>query len=169
MVGGRQRRCRTWLLNEFAVPPDTPLRHPVQNLYRLALTDLAVYLQCDFARPSLEASVRQAIELVESGEVMGFTTMTRSPCFAALMRQGQIPAPLINVTERNLRRDVGASRLPGDLVHIRILLPLERFQYLERLPQRIPEPVHLATAGAIRPLVRIRTVHGRGSLHAHAG
>jgi hypothetical protein len=98
---GSATSLQDWLLNEFATPPDPPQHHPVQNLYRLATTDLAVYLQCDFARPSLEASLREAIELVESGEVIGFTKMTRSPCFVALMRQGQIPAPLINITERN--------------------------------------------------------------------
>lgn len=93
-----------WLINDFAVPPHTPPAHPAQCLFKLALVDLAVFLQCDFDRSDLAESLHDAIAIVESGRSRGFTTITRSPCFMELMRNGQVPAPLVNLTTENTRR-----------------------------------------------------------------
>lgn len=94
-----------WLTGTFATPPKTPTTHPVECLFRLAIVDLSVFLQCDFERSELVESLQDAFGIVEAGGIMGFTKITQSPCFFELMRNHQIPAPLINVAEQRKRAE----------------------------------------------------------------
>ena len=94
-----------WLTGTFATPPDTPSTHPAQSLYKMAVADVSVFLQCDFERSDLVESLQQAIRIVESGHGGGLTKITRSPCFFELLRNEQIPAPLINLTAQNKRAE----------------------------------------------------------------
>lgn len=94
-----------WLTGTFATPPDTPSTHPVQYLYKMAVVDVSVFLQCDFERSDLVESLQGAIRIVESGRTSGLTKITRSPCFFELLRNEQIPAPLINLTAQNKRAE----------------------------------------------------------------
>lgn len=96
-------RLYDWLTGEFAVPPETPPTHPAQCLFKMATVDVSVFLQCDFERSELAESLQDAIFILESGRTIGFTKITRSPCFVELMRTQQIPAPLVNVTMQNIR------------------------------------------------------------------
>jgi len=95
-----------WLTGTFATPPGTPETHPAQCLYRMAITDVAVFLQCDFERADLVESLQDAIGIVDAGRMGGFTKITRSPCFFEMVRDQRVPAPLINLTARNKREEM---------------------------------------------------------------
>ena len=98
-------RLYDWLLTGFATPPETPSTHPAECLFKLALVDVSVFLQCDFERSDLAESLHDAIAIVESGSKMGFTKITRSPCFVNLIRTGQVPAPIIDLAAQRVRRE----------------------------------------------------------------
>lgn len=93
-----------WLCGTYGTPPGTPSMHPAERLFKMAMIDVSVFLQCDFERSDLEESLSGAIRIIEDGGTGGFTKITRSLCFRELMRNGQIPSPLVSVSERTIRQ-----------------------------------------------------------------
>lgn len=90
-----------WLTNTYGTPPGTPPDHPANRLFQHVLLHVAVYLQCDLDRSVLTESLQQIVDAFDRGESVGFTPITRSPCFIELLKSGQIPSPLIDLARRN--------------------------------------------------------------------
>lgn len=60
-------KLRAWLTSEFHTPPGTAQTHLARRLYVRALVDLAIYLQRDFDRADLSASLRWSDDRIEAG------------------------------------------------------------------------------------------------------
>lgn len=97
-------QLHSWLVGGFAVPHGTPSTHPANNLWRLAVTDTAIFTQCDFDRDELAASIRNSIAAVEvEGKTILFTLLMKTRCFFDMVKTQSAPAPLINQTAQNVR------------------------------------------------------------------
>jgi hypothetical protein len=96
---------QTWLTTTYATPPETPERHPAIALWKQAVVNVAVYLQCDFDRPVLLESLNTLLAADRAGNSAILTPITRSPCFFAMFKDGTVPSPLIALdTEERYRR-----------------------------------------------------------------
>lgn len=94
-----------WLTTTYAVPPETAESHPAVRLWKQALVNVAVYLQCDFDRPVLAESLHMLLVADRAGDAAILTPITRSPCFFAMLKDGTAPTPLITLdTEERYRR-----------------------------------------------------------------
>jgi hypothetical protein len=90
----------TWLTTTYATPPGTPTDHLANRLWRQAVLNVAVYLQCDLDRQQLT----DALLLLMAGDPAVFTPITRSACFHAMLKNGTAPQPLIALSNEEAYR-----------------------------------------------------------------
>jgi hypothetical protein len=105
---GSSGDLRAWLTSEFHLLHGTASDHPARRLYTIVLIDLAVFLQCDFERDQLTASLQTSVEQVEAGRV-GIPDLLVTPCGHTLIKQTGSLDALMQLTGNNRRRRLRAD------------------------------------------------------------